>query len=60
MLFGRKYLGLRRFLGFCAIWLVLLLGTVLFGLWPYYFVATQSLLDAVLLIVVIGGDVGAV
>ncbi len=53
----RKELGWRWTLGVIGIWCGLLLAFIYAGVWPYYFVAAQALLDAILLVVFLKGDV---
>jgi hypothetical protein len=54
---GRSELGFKG-ASFCiAIWVVLLLGFVKLSLPPYWFVAAQALIDAILIIVIFGGDI---
>ena len=49
LLAGRKELGRKGVLVFIAIWAAVLFGVQALGLNRYYFVATESLLDVVLL-----------
>ena len=55
--FGREELGLKGAAVTIAIWLALLLGFALTGISPYYFVSIQVLIDIVLLIIIVGGDI---
>ena len=54
---GRSELGLKGFLFFVILWIGLLLGFATLNLPPYWFVAAQALLDAILIIVIFGGDI---
>ena len=55
ILLGGGILGWRGILIFVLIWLASLICFVLFHVSPYYFVAFQALLDAVLIIVLRAG-----
>lgn len=55
ILLGGGILGWRGVLIFVLIWLASLIGVALFHLSPYYFVAFQAMLDAVLIIVLRAG-----
>jgi hypothetical protein len=56
LLFGRRELGLKWIIVCIGIWAALWLGCLYLKCPSYIFVAGQVLLDAVLLIVVFGGD----
>ena len=54
---GRSELGFKG-ISFCiALWIVLLFGFVKLSLPSYWFVAAQALIDAILIIVIFGGDI---
>jgi hypothetical protein len=54
---GRKDLGIKKISCFVAIWLVLLLGFAYLNISPYYFVAPQTLLDSILILMLFGRDI---
>jgi hypothetical protein len=54
---GREELGIRGGLIAVAIWAVLLIGFIAFRISPYFFVAAQAVFDAVLILVIFGGDI---
>lgn len=57
LFFSRDELGIKG-IAFCvAVWLVLLLLFVFSGISPLIFVAVQSVLDIVLVLVTFGGDI---
>ena len=53
---GREALGLKGIIISILIWLGLLSGLMLSGMF-YIFVSAQSLLDIVLLLIIFGGDI---
>ncbi len=54
---GRSELGFKG-ITFCVmLWIGLLLGFMKLSLPSYWFVAAQSLIDAILIIVIFGGDI---
>ncbi len=54
---GRSELGFKG-ISFCIVlWVVLLLGFVKLSLPSYWFVAAQALIDAILIVVIFGGDI---
>jgi hypothetical protein len=57
MFLGKSELGLKGVLISIAIWTGLLLGFGMLNISPYLFVAAQSLLDIVLILVIFGGDI---
>ena len=54
ILTGRKELGIKGVLFCIVLWIGLLLGFMILGVSPYFFVAAQALIDAVLLIFILG------
>jgi hypothetical protein len=54
---GRSELGFKGIAFFIALWLCLLLGFRMLHLPSYWFVAAQALIDAVLIIIIFGGDI---
>ena len=57
VLLARKELGWRGALTAVGIWTALLAGCLFTNLSPYIFVAAQSLLDAVLILVIFKRDI---
>ena len=57
MVLGREELGWKGVVLSILIWLGMLLGCLLSGLPPHFFVAVQALLDIVLLLIIFGGDI---
>jgi hypothetical protein len=54
---GRSELGFKG-ITFCVmLWIGLLLGFMKLSLPSYWFVGAQSLIDAILIIVIFGGDI---
>jgi hypothetical protein len=54
---GRRELGFKG-VAFCiALWIAFLLGFMRLDLPSYWFVAAQALIDAILIIVIFGGDI---
>jgi len=54
---GRGELGFKG-VGFCiALWVGLLFGFMRLELSSYWFVAAQALIDAILIIVIFGGEI---
>ena len=54
---GRSELGFKG-ITFCVmLWFCLLLGFVKLGLPLYWFTVAQALIDAILIIVIFGGDI---
>ncbi|MHC4184278.1 MAG: hypothetical protein ACYSR0_13105 [Planctomycetota bacterium] len=54
---GRRELGFKGTCFCIVLWIVLLLGFVKLGLPRYWFAAAQALIDAILIIVIFGGDI---
>jgi hypothetical protein len=54
---GRSELGFKGVVFCIALWIVLLLGFMKLNLPSYWFSAAQALIDAILIIVVFGGDI---
>jgi hypothetical protein len=54
---GRSELGFKSITFCIVLWIVLLLGFVKLSLPPYWFVTAQALIDAILIIVIFGGDI---
>ncbi len=54
---GRGELGLKGVLFCVALWIALLVGCVTLDIASYWFVAAQALIDAILIVVVFGGDI---
>jgi len=54
---GRDELGFKGVIVNISIWLGLLLACMFSGLSSYIFIAVQSLLDIVLLLIIFGGDI---
>ena len=54
---GRAELGFKGVTFCIVLWLGLLIGFMTLDLSSYWFVAAQALLDAVLIIVIFGGDI---
>jgi hypothetical protein len=54
---GRSELGFKGVAFFIALWLCLLIGFMMLHLPSYCFVAVQALMDAVLIIIILGGDI---
>ena len=57
VLYGREELGVKGILISVAIWAALLLGSIFLHVPSYYFIAAQSVLDIVLILVIFGGDI---
>jgi hypothetical protein len=55
--FGRNELQSKTIRIFVAIWLVSLGIIILTGLHPGFFTAIQAMLDAILIIIIFGGDI---
>ncbi|UCG84069.1 MAG: hypothetical protein JSW38_04425 [Dehalococcoidia bacterium] len=55
---GRSELGFKGVTFCIVLWVGLLLGFMKLGLPSYWFVAAQALIDAILIIVILGGDLG--
>ena len=56
ILFSRSILGWKGVLLCISIWFVFLVGFNLLGLSPYFFVGFQALFDAILVVIIMGGD----
>jgi len=54
---GRDELGLKGVLFCVALWIVLLVGFTILELLSYWFVAAQAIIDAILIVVICGGDI---
>jgi len=54
---GRSELGFKGVVFCIALWIALLLGFMKLDLPSYWFAAAQALIDAVLIIVIKGGDI---
>ena len=54
---ARSELGIKWMLILIAMWVGLLMGFISLGLPSYLFVVPQALLDAILIIVIFGGDI---
>ena len=54
---GREELGWKWSLILIGLWAVLLAGFILLSIPSYYFVVVQALADAILVIVIFGGDI---
>ena len=54
---GRDELGLKGAILCIVLWIGLLVGSVSLSLPSYYFTAAQALFDAILIIVIFGGDI---
>ncbi|MHC4532991.1 MAG: hypothetical protein ACYS6K_03475 [Planctomycetota bacterium] len=54
---GRGELGFKGITFCIVLWFCLLFGFVKLSLPPYCFVAAQALVDAILIIVIFGGDI---
>ena len=54
---GRSELGFKGIIFCIVLWVGLLLGLMKLNLPSYLFVAVQSLVDAVLIIIIFGGDI---
>lgn len=55
---GREELGFKGIMISIAVWLGLLIGSIVItGGFLYFFIAANALLDIVLLIVIFGGDI---
>jgi hypothetical protein len=54
---GRDELGLKGVLFCVALWIVLLVGFTILELPSYWFVAAQAIIDAILIVVICGGDI---
>jgi len=54
---GRDELGLKGAVLCIALWIGLFVGSMKLSLPSYYFTAAQALLDAILIIVIVGGDI---
>ena len=57
VIMGRGELGFKGVVFSIALWVGLLLGFTTLTVSPYWFVASQALIDAILIIVVFGGDI---
>ena len=55
--FGRDELGMRGILICITVWVALLAGLITLNVSPYWFTSAQALLDAVLVIIIFGGDI---
>jgi len=54
---GRSELGFKGITFCIVLWVGLLLGFMKLSLPSYWFVGAQSLIDAILIIVIFGGDI---
>ena len=54
---GRSELGFKGITFFIVLWVGLLFGLMKLSIPSYWFVAAQSLIDAILIIVIFGGDI---
>ena len=54
---GRSELGFKGITFCIVLWVGLLLGFMKLSLQSYWFVGAQSLIDAILIIVIFGGDI---
>ena len=54
---GREELGFKGIVTSIVVWIVLLIVFSNAGVSPYYFIAANSLLDIVLIIIIFGGDI---
>ena len=57
IIIGRSELGFKGITFCIALWVGLLFGFMMLGFPPYSFVAVQSLIDAILIVVIFGGDI---
>ena len=57
MFVGRSELGFKGITFCIVIWVGLFLGFTKLSLPSYYFVAAQALIDAILILVIFGGDI---
>ena len=54
---GRSELGFKGITFCILLWIGLLLGFAMLGLPQYWFTAAQALIDAILIIIIFGGDI---
>ena len=54
---GKSDLGYKKTISFIGIWSILLFGFIYLNIHPYYFVAPQTILDAVLILMIFGRDI---
>jgi hypothetical protein len=54
---GRSDLGFKGVTFCIVLWIGLLLGSIMLSIPSYFFVAGQSLVDAILIIVIFGQDI---
>lgn len=57
MFLGRNELGWKGVVFCVLLWLGLLLALHFFGVSSYVFIGVQAILDAILIIVIFGGDI---
>ena len=54
---GKSELGFKGVVFWILLWLGLLVGFMMLNLPSYWFTAAQALIDAVLIIIIVGGDI---
>ena len=57
IIIGRRELGIKGISFFILLWLGLLIGFIKLSLPSYWFVGAQAIFDAILIIVIFGGDI---
>lgn len=54
---GRDELGFKGIIFFIALWVTLFFGFMKLDIPSYWFTAAQAFIDAILIIVIVGGDI---
>ena len=57
IILGRSELGFKGAIFCIALWITLLIGFMKLDYPEYWFVAAQAVIDAILIIVIFGGDI---
>jgi hypothetical protein len=57
IIIGRSELGFKGVIFCILLWFGLLVGFFTLGISPYWFITAQALFDAILVVVIFGGDI---